>query len=91
MVDVSPIGAPDKTAFRSLRMILPLRVFGNLLTMITASGVAIGPIVVLTCFLSSALSSSEAVNPLRNTTNATGTSPLTTSSLPITAASLTAG
>ena len=74
MVDVSPSGAPVKTALRSLRMIFPLRVFGNLFTMITASGVAIGPIVVRTCFLSSALSSSEAVNPLRSTTNATGTS-----------------
>ena len=91
MVDVSPSGAPVRTAFRSLRMILPLRVFGSLLTMMTASGVAIGPMVVRTCFMSSARSSSDGVNPPRNTTNATGTSPLTASSLPITAASETAG
>ena len=80
MVDVSPSGAPVKTALRSRRMILPLRVFGSLLTMMTASGVAIGPMVVRTCFMRSARSWSDGVNPLLRTTNATGTSPLTTSS-----------
>ena len=43
MVDVSPIGAPTMTALRILRMILPLRVFGSLLTMAMAAGVAMGP------------------------------------------------
>jgi hypothetical protein len=51
IVDVSPSGAPESTALSSLRIILPLRVFGSLLTITTASGVAIGPIVVLMCFM----------------------------------------
>jgi hypothetical protein len=72
-------------------MILPLRVLGSLATIMTASGVAMGPMVVLTCFVSSTRSSSEGLNPLRSTTKATGTSPFTASSLPMTAASETAG
>ena len=91
MVDVSPIGAPISTALSILRMILPLRVFGSLLTIAMAAGVAIGPMVVLTCFMSSVRSSVEGEKPLRSTMNATGTSPFTGSSLPITAASETAG
>ena len=60
-VDVSPSGAPMRTAFSSRRMILPLRVFGSLLTIMMASGVAIGPMVFLMCLMSSARSSSEGV------------------------------
>ena len=41
--------------------------------------------------MSSVRSSSDAVNPERRVTNATGTSPFTASSLPITAASDMAG
>ena len=58
-VEVSPNGAPMRTAFSSRRMILPLRVFGSLLTIMMASGVAIGPMVFLMCFMRSARSSSE--------------------------------
>lgn len=60
-MDVSPIGAPTMTALSILRIIFPLRVFGSLLTMAMAAGVAMGPMVVLTCFMSSVRSSSEGV------------------------------
>jgi hypothetical protein len=90
-VEVSPNGAPMRTALSSRRIILPLRVFGSLLTITMASGVAIGPIVFLMCLIRSARSSSEGVKPVRSVTKATGTSPFTASSLPMTAASETAG
>jgi len=44
-------------------MIFSLRVFGNLLTITIASGVAIGPIEFLMCFMRSARSSSEGEYP----------------------------
>ena len=75
IVEMSPMGAPISTALSILRMIFPLRVLGSLLTITMAAGVAMGPIVVLMCFTSSARSSSDGEKPLRNTMKATGTSP----------------
>ena len=72
---MSPIGSFRIKDFSILRMIFPLRVFGSSLVNIILSGLAVGPIVASTCFISSFLSSSEGLTVGLRITKATGTSP----------------
>ncbi len=88
-VEISPTGWPMALALMTRRMILPDLVLGTSLTKYTCSGIAIGPKVFLICWVISFLSSSDGWTPPLRMAKTIITSPLTSSGLPMTAASAT--
>ena len=89
-VVTSPNFLSSEISLRSLRIILPLRVFGKSAVITILFGLAIGPILSLTCCLNSDIKFSSPSSVPINETNAAIASPDISSVLPITAASATA-
>jgi hypothetical protein len=90
IVVMSPGSASSVTAFKTRRMILPLRVLGSELTKFSSPTTATGPSSRRIVSSTSRRSPSEGVNPCLRTTNAETTSPRSSSGRPVTPASATA-
>src|SRR5690606_29020015 len=73
------------------RRSLPAALFGNSVLNSMARGYLYGAVAVFTCSCNSSFSASEGAKPFRSTTKAFTISPRSTSGLPITAHSVTAG
>ncbi len=91
IVEMSPGSLSSVTAFRTRRMILPLRVLGSMATKLRSPITATGPSSRRTVFSSSVFSSAEGCRPCLRTTKAEITSMRTGSGRPVTPASATAG
>jgi len=88
---VSPSGRPSSLAFKSLLIILPDLVLGNLSTNSISRGYSLPAKCSFTKFVILSFNLSLALTPSFNTTKALIISPLTSSGFPITPASIISG